>query len=97
LTYISETIIIVKVLYDRMASVARKFWFTIAPSLAALSATGLLILAALFPEPLFAVGSTGYITTAAVALVSVGVVVWQLTVGIGTQDTIEAPDQRRNR
>jgi hypothetical protein len=61
-----------------MTSVARQFWLTVVPLLAGFSAVGLLILGALFPEQLFAVDSVGYIVTAAVALVSLGILVVQL-------------------
>jgi hypothetical protein len=61
-----------------MTSVARQFWLTVVPLLVGFSAIGLLILGALFPEQLFAVDSVGYIATAAVALVSLGILVVQL-------------------
>jgi hypothetical protein len=80
-----------------MASVAQKFWLMIVPSLTGVSATGLLILAALFPEQLFSVNSAGYIATAALALVSVGIVVWQLAVGGGTPGTMERPEHQQDR
>lgn len=66
-----------------MSGVAQKFWFTIVPLLTGLAGVGLLVLAALFPAQLFAVDSVGYIATAAVALVSLGVVVWQLATPSG--------------
>lgn len=61
-----------------MEGVARRFWLTILPILVGFSAVGLLILAALFPDTLYEVGSVGYLATAAVALSSLGILVWQL-------------------
>ena len=61
-----------------MEGAARQFWLTIVPVLVGFSAVGLLVFAALFPEALFAVESEAYIATAAVALVSLGLLVWQL-------------------
>ncbi|MBX0295906.1 hypothetical protein [Haloarcula nitratireducens] len=67
-----------------MDGMARQFWLTVVPLLVGFSAVGLLVLAALFPDQLYEVGSTTYIATAAVALVSLGVLVWQLAVGGGS-------------
>ncbi|WP_135303460.1 hypothetical protein [Haloarcula amylovorans] len=64
-----------------MDGMARQFWLTVAPLLVGFSAVGLLVLAALFPDQLYEVGSTTYIATAAVALVSLGLLVWQLAAG----------------
>ncbi|WP_276273440.1 hypothetical protein [Haloarcula litorea] len=64
-----------------MSGLARQFWLTVVPVLVGFSAVGLLVLAAFFPDQLFAVGSRGYIATAAVALVSLSLVVWRLAVG----------------
>ena len=64
-----------------MTGVARQFWLTVVPLLSGFSAVGLLILGALFPEQLFAVDSAGYVATAAVALVSLGILVYQLAAG----------------
>ncbi|MFC7075048.1 hypothetical protein [Haloarcula halophila] len=61
-----------------MDSVARRFWLLVIPFLVGFSAVGLLVMGALFPDQLFEVGSTGYIATAAVALLSLGLLVWQL-------------------
>ena len=74
-------------------SVLRQFWLTVVPLLAGVSAVGLLVLAALFPEQLFAVGSVGYIATAAVALLCLGVLVWQLATGDGgAGDRFQPPE-----
>ncbi|MDS0260251.1 hypothetical protein NDI56_12680 [Haloarcula sp. S1CR25-12] len=67
-----------------MSGVLRQFWLTVVPLLVGFSAVGLLVLAALFPEQLFAVDSVGYIATAAVALGSLGLLVWQLATGGGS-------------
>jgi len=72
-----------------MADAARRFWLTVLPGLTGLTAGGVLVLAALFPTHLFAVGSRGYLATAAVALVSLGVLVWQLSTSGGTTDSSE--------
>ena len=77
-----------------MTSVARQFWLTVVPLLAGFSAVGLLILGALFPEQLFAVDSVGYIATAAVALVSLGILVFQLAGGgESSRSRFEPPDR----
>jgi len=50
-------------------------------------------LAALFPEQLFAVDSAGYIATAAIALVALGLLVWQLATGDGAaRDRFQPPE-----
>ncbi|MBV0925605.1 hypothetical protein KTS45_15470 [Halomicroarcula limicola] len=67
-----------------MDGMARQFWLTVVPLLAGFSAVGLLVLAALFPDQLYEVGSTTYVATAAVALVSLGILVWQLAAGGGS-------------
>jgi hypothetical protein len=47
---------------------------------------------ALFPEQIFEVGSAGYIATAAVALVSLGTLVWRLaTDNTGPTDRLDRP------
>lgn len=61
-----------------MEGAARRFWMTVVPLLTGFSAVGLLVFAALFPDQLFAVESEAYVATAAVALVSLGLLVWQL-------------------
>jgi hypothetical protein len=61
-----------------MDGVARRFWLLVIPFLVGFSAVGLLVMGALFPDRLFEVGSTGYIATAAVALVALGTLVWRL-------------------
>jgi hypothetical protein len=77
-----------------MTSVARQFWLTVVPLLAGFSAVGLLVLGALFPEQLFAVDSVGYIVTAAVALVSLGILVVQLAGDSESgRSRFEPPDQ----
>jgi len=74
-------------------SALRQFWLTVVPLLVGFSAVGLLVLAALFPEQLFAVGSVGYIATAAVALGSLGLLVWQLATGDGAaRDRFQPPE-----
>jgi len=74
-------------------SVLRQFWLTVVPLLVGFSAVGLLVLAALFPEQLFAVDSAGYIATAAVALVCLGLLVWQLATGNGSpRDRFQPPE-----
>ncbi|WP_262179221.1 hypothetical protein [Haloarcula laminariae] len=73
--------------------VLRQFWLTVVPLLSGLAAVGLLVLAALFPDQLFAVGSAGYIATAAVALVCLGLLVWQLATGDGAaRDRFQPPE-----
>lgn len=57
---------------------ARRFWLTILPVLVGFSAVGLLVFAALFPDQLFPVESEAYVVTAGLALVSLGLLVWQL-------------------
>ena len=57
--------------------VARQFWLFVVPLLIGFSAAGLLVFAALFPEQLFPIGSAGYVATGAVAVVSLGVLVWR--------------------
>ncbi|WP_254272750.1 hypothetical protein [Haloarcula marina] len=75
-----------------MDGIARQFWLTVLPLLVGFSAVGLLVLAALFPEQLYEVGSVGYIATAALALVSLGVLVWQLAAGGGSsRDRFQPP------
>ncbi len=76
-----------------MTGVARQFWLTVVPLLTGFSAIGLLVLGALFPDQLFAVDSVGYIVTAAVALVSLGVLVWQLASGRGSSQTRFEPPE----
>jgi len=74
-----------------MSDVTRQFWLTVVPLLVGVSAVGLLVMAALFPNQLFAVDSTGYIATAGVALVSLGILVWQLAAGNTTHSRFEPP------
>ncbi|MBX0322500.1 hypothetical protein EGH21_05600 [Halomicroarcula sp. F13] len=74
-----------------MDGMARRFWLTVVPLLAGFSAVGLLVFAALFPEHLYPVGSVGYVATAAVALVSLGLLVWQLAGGGSSRDRFERP------
>jgi hypothetical protein len=74
-----------------MSGVARQFWLTVVPLLVGFSTGGVLVLAALFPERLFAVDSAGYIATAAVALVSLGLLVWQLATGRSARDRFQPP------
>jgi len=75
-----------------MSSIARQFWLTVVPLLAGFSAIGLLILAALFPAQLFAVDSVTYIATAAVALVCISVLVWQLAAGGSSRSRFQPPE-----
>ncbi|MGB9951361.1 hypothetical protein ACOZ4F_03035 [Haloarcula marismortui] len=75
-----------------MGSVARQFWLMIVPSLTSLSTMGLLIVLALFPERLFTISTAGYIATAAVAFVSLGILVWQLS-SSEAQNAIERPEE----
>ena len=76
-----------------MTSLVLKFWFVGLLSLSALSAVGLLVLAALFPDS-FPMGNSGYIVTATIALISVGILVWQLAVGFGdTLNQTKPPEQ----
>ncbi|QIO21361.1 hypothetical protein [Haloarcula sp. JP-L23] len=74
-----------------MDGMARRFWLTVLPLLTGFSAVGLLVLAALFPTHLYEVGGTGYIATAAVALLSLGLLVWQLAVGGSSRDRFQRP------
>lgn len=74
-----------------MSGVARQFWLTVVPLLAGFSAIGLLVLAALFPTQLFAVDSATYIATAAVALVCIGVLVWQLAADGSSRSRFQPP------
>jgi hypothetical protein len=60
-----------------MTGVARQFWLFVVPLLVGFSAVGLLALSFFFPGDLYAVGSTGYLLTAVVAVAALGVVVWQ--------------------
>jgi hypothetical protein len=76
-----------------MTGIARQFWLTVVPLLTGFSAVGLLILGALFPDQLFAVDSVGYIATAAIALVSLGLLVWQLASGRGSGQTRFEPPE----
>ncbi|WP_336338402.1 hypothetical protein [Haloarcula brevis] len=76
-----------------MGSVARRFWLTVVPALTGLSTTGLLVLLALFPDRLFTLGTAGYVATAAVAFVSIGIVVWQLAVDTDPKRSVERPGQ----
>jgi hypothetical protein len=76
-----------------MGSVARQFWFMVVPSVTGLSTMGLLILLALFPEQLFTISTAGYIATAAVAFVSIGILVWQLSTSSDVQNAIERPEK----
>ena len=73
-------------------SVLRQFRLTVVPLLVGFSAVGLLVMAALFPEQLFAVDSVGYVATAAVALVCLGLLVWQLTSGGAARDRFQPPE-----
>jgi len=73
-------------------SVLRQFWLTVVPLLVGFSAVGLLVMAALFPEQLFAVDSVGYVATAAVALVCLGLLVWQLASGGAARDRFQPPE-----
>jgi hypothetical protein len=66
-----------------MEGAARRFWLTVVPLLVGFSAGGLLVFAALFPDQLFPVESEAYVATAAVALVSLGILVWQLATPSG--------------
>ncbi|AUG49311.1 hypothetical protein BVU17_17235 [Haloarcula taiwanensis] len=75
-----------------MGSVARQFWLMIVPSLTSLSTMGLLIVLALFPERLFTISTAGYIATAAVAFVSLGILVWQLS-SSEAQNAIGRPEE----
>jgi len=76
-----------------MSGVARQFWLTVVPLLAGFSAVGLLVLAALFPDQLFPIDSAGYIATAAVALLSLGLLVYQLAGGDSTRSRFEPPER----
>jgi hypothetical protein len=77
-----------------MTGVARQFWLTVVPLLTGFSAVGLLVLAALFPEQLFPIDSVGYIATAALALVSLGILVFQLAAGgESSRSRFEPPGQ----
>lgn len=60
-----------------MDQMARQFWLFVVPLLVGFSAVGLLILAFFFPQDIYEVGSVGYIATAGVAVVSLGILVWQ--------------------
>ncbi|WP_158598767.1 MULTISPECIES: hypothetical protein [unclassified Haloarcula] len=53
---------------------------------------GLLIVLALFPDRLFTISTAGYIATAAVAFVSLGILVWQLS-SSEPQNAIERPEE----
>jgi len=75
-----------------MSGALRQFWLTVVPLLVGFSAVGLLVLAALFPDQLFAVESAGYLATAAVALVSLGLLVWQLATGGGAGERFQPPE-----
>ncbi|WP_147439908.1 hypothetical protein [Haloarcula sp. Atlit-7R] len=75
-----------------MGSVARQFWLIVVPSLTSLSTMGLLIVLALFPDRLFTISTAGYIATAAVAFVSLGILVWQLS-SSDPQNAIERPEE----
>ncbi|RLM44090.1 hypothetical protein DVK00_13580 [Haloarcula sp. Atlit-47R] len=75
-----------------MGSVARQFWLMVVPSLTSLSTMGLLIVLALFPDRLFTISTAGYIATAAVAFVSLGILVWQLS-SSEPQNAIERPEE----
>lgn len=76
-----------------MSGILRQFWLTVVPLLVGFSAVGLLVLAALFPEQLFAVDSAGYLATAAVALGCLGLLVWQLAAGGGSVgDRFQPPE-----
>ena len=74
-----------------MGSVARQFWLMVVPSVTGLSTMGLLILLALFPERLFTISAAGYIATAAIAFVSIGILVWQLSTSSDVRSAIERP------
>ncbi|NLV04521.1 hypothetical protein [Haloarcula rubripromontorii] len=54
---------------------------------------GLLILLALFPDRLFTISTAGYIVTAAIAFVSIGILVWQLSSSSETQNAIDRPEE----
>lgn len=77
-----------------MTDIARQFWLFIIPLIVGFSAVGLLVLAFFFPGELYTVGSSGYLATAGVAMVALGVLVWhtvaseQRTVG-----GIDEPDR----
>lgn len=75
--------------------VARQFWLFVVPLLVGFSAVGLLLMSFFFPGDLYAVGSTGYLLTAVVAVASLGIVVWQ---SVASQHTmvggIDEPDRR---
>jgi ABC-type Mn2+/Zn2+ transport system permease subunit len=75
-----------------MAGAARRFWLTVVPLLVGFSAVGLLVFAALFPNQLFPVESEAYIATAAAALVSLGLLVWQLATPNGSaSESLDRP------
>ena len=73
-------------------SVLRQFWLTVVPLLVGFSAVGLLVMAALFPEQLFAADSVDYVATAAVALVCLGLLVWQLASSSAARDRFQPPE-----
>lgn len=74
-----------------MTGVAQKFWLVVIPSLTGFSSAGLLVLAALYSRKLFSISSAGYVATAAIALVSFGIIIWQAGVGGMTQSDTELP------
>jgi hypothetical protein len=78
-----------------MTGVARQFWLFVVPLLVGFSAVGLLALSFFFPGDLYAVGSTGYLLTAVVAVASLGIVVWQSAASERAMvGGIDEPDRR---
>jgi hypothetical protein len=78
-----------------MAGIARQFWLFVIPLLVGFSAVGLLAMSFFFPGDLYAVGTTGYLVTAVVAVASLGIVLWQSVVSENRQiGGIDEPEQR---
>ena len=78
-----------------MARIARQFWLFVVPLLVGFSAVGLLAMSFFFPGDLYAVGSTGYLVTAIVAVAALGVVLWQSVASEGR--TVGGIDEAERR
>jgi len=78
-----------------MAGIARQFWLFVVPLLVGFSAVGLLAMSFFFPGDLYAVGSTGYLVTAIVAVAALGVVLWQSVASEGR--TVGGIDEAERR
>jgi len=78
-----------------MAGIARQFWLFVVPLLVGFSAAGLLAMSFFFPGDLYAVGSTGYLVTAIVAVAALGVVLWQSVASEGR--TVGGIDEAERR